>query len=606
MGFEVPITIKAVVENIEKGDYVLPAIQREFVWNAGQIERLFDSLLRGYPIGSFLFWHVEAANVRNFQFYKFMDYYHQRDHRHNDPALLGSPRPIIAILDGQQRITALNIGLKGWYAEKLPYYNWKTDWAFPKRTLHLNLLSQPESETGYEFRLLREQEAQAPLSGKYWYPVPHVLSITSIDDAFYYCVEHDLTAGGSKLASSNLINLWKTVHEAPIINYYSEKGQDLDKVLNIFIRVNSGGTVLSYSDMLLSIAAAQWKDRDARKEINDLVDSLNKIGEGFQFDKDFVLKACLVLCDIQAIEFKVSNFTREIMLTIESRWNEIASTLRLAVTLLASWGYSSQTLPSANALIPVAYHLLKLGHPSNYVESSQYKSDREVLKLWLDRSLLKRVYSGQSDSTLRTIRRVQQENSGSFPAESIAQALVQTRSVHFAKPDLDALLSYRYGQSYTFIVLSMLYPWLKYDQHFHIDHIFPRALFTEKELATRGIPRERWTLWLEHFNDLANLQLLQGLPNEEKSDKEFEEWLALTAPQPGQLGTYRELHLIPDMELSFENFPEFLAAREQLMSARLATRLQVSLEETTIPPDIEASAVYLENSNVFEDFASGA
>ena len=58
MGFETPITISKAIGEIQSNKYLLPAIQREFVWSAEQIESLFDSLLRGYPIGSFLFWKV--------------------------------------------------------------------------------------------------------------------------------------------------------------------------------------------------------------------------------------------------------------------------------------------------------------------------------------------------------------------------------------------------------------------------------------------------------------------------------------------------------------------------------------------------------------------
>ena len=63
--------------------------------------------------------------------------------------------------------------------------------------------------------------------------------------------------------------------ERKIINYYVEEEQDLDKVLNIFIRVNSAGTVLGYSDLLLSMATAEWTAYDAREEINRLVEDLN-------------------------------------------------------------------------------------------------------------------------------------------------------------------------------------------------------------------------------------------------------------------------------------------------------------------------------------------
>ncbi|EGQ76405.1 protein of hypothetical function DUF262, partial [Fusobacterium animalis ATCC 51191] len=77
--------------------------------------------------------------------------------------------------------------------------------------------------------------------------------------------------------------------------------------------INSMGTKLNYSDLLLSIATAQWQEKDAREEINKLVDELNKIGDGFDLDKDFVLRASLYLTkEIKNIRFKVDNFKKKI------------------------------------------------------------------------------------------------------------------------------------------------------------------------------------------------------------------------------------------------------------------------------------------------------
>lgn len=96
------------------------------------------------------------------------------------------------------------------------------------------------------------------------------------------------------------------------ISYYLEESTELDKVLNIFIRVNSGGTTLSYSDLLLSFATAQWQEKDAREELNKFVDEVNMIGRGFNVGKDIVLKSCLVLCGFSDISFKVDNFNRTV------------------------------------------------------------------------------------------------------------------------------------------------------------------------------------------------------------------------------------------------------------------------------------------------------
>ena len=133
MSFQTPIKIAEAIENIQSNQYILPAIQREFVWSDEQIERLFDSLMRGYPIGTFLFWKIKPDKLTDFQFYRFMDKFHQRDYRRNEPIKVSGQMPRTAVLDGQQRLTALNIGLNGYYASKIPYYRWNSDHAFPKR-----------------------------------------------------------------------------------------------------------------------------------------------------------------------------------------------------------------------------------------------------------------------------------------------------------------------------------------------------------------------------------------------------------------------------------------------------------------------------------------
>jgi hypothetical protein len=571
MAFEVPITILKVMEGIQSNRYVLAAIQREFVWDARQIEALFDSLMKRYPIGSFLFWKLDPSSLKDFQFYRFMDCYHQRDRTHNDPISLAGAHETIAVLDGQQRLTALTIGLKGWYADKLPYYHWSNDKAFPRRHLCLNLAA-PAEEEEFEFRMLKQEDIKTDANGKFWFPVAEVLKFQELPDVMDYCHDHGLTSGESKYPYRTLMRLWELVHMDPVINYFLEEENDLEKVLNIFIRVNSGGTQLSYSDMLLSIAAAQWKDRDARQEINGLVDDLNKMGEGFSFTRDFVLKASLVLSDIRGIEFKVINFNRKNMKTIEEAWDPINHALHLTAKLLASWGYSRDTLVSNNAVIPLAYYLQKIGTPSGFVESTDphTRQDRERMSRWLRIALLKRTFGGQSDNILRTSRTAIVSSSDGFPTEAIFDALRgTTKSMAFDEAELEGLLGYQYGQAYTFTVLAMLYPWLKYDQHFHVDHIFPRGLFTDKKLQARGIPRDRWPEWQSRVNDLANLQLLQGLPNQEKSDKDFEAWLETTQGAPTDIEAYRKLHLIPDVDLSFEAFPQFIRAREQVIFERI-------------------------------------
>lgn len=579
MAFQTPITIKQTIDGIQKADYVLPAIQREFVWKEEQIENLFDSLLRGYPIGSFLFWDLKPENIGEYQFYKFMDCYHERDNKHNLPINLQGRQSVRAVLDGQQRLTALNIGLRGWYSSKLPYYKWSSDHAFPKKKLYLNLkrTKSEDEELNFEFKMLRENEANKSDDDKHWFLVGDILGFTdNIMDAVGYCIKNGLTEDGDTYATDTLGKLWQVILKDQNIVYFLEEAQDLDKVLNIFVRVNSGGTILSYSDMLLSIATAQWKDIDARQEIHGLVDEINSIGEGFNFNKDFVLKSCLVLSDITNIKFKVNNFNKSNMLTIEQKWYDIKASIKLTTKLLASWGYSRGNLMSNNSLIPLAYYLFHKDVTGDFVLSQQFKDDREIMKKWLMKALLRRTFSGQSDNVLHKIRVAIRDKKDIFPADEIINKLKGSAdSMIFSEDDIDALLDYRYQQAHTFTILAFLYPWLKYDQHFHMDHIYPRSLFTERSFNKFEIPEDMRGFYYEHRDSIANLQLIQGLLNQEKSDNEFEDWVSKNHSKPESLTAYRERHLIPDIDLSFNNFPDFVKQREATIKKHLKRLLEV-------------------------------
>ena len=75
-------TIKEALDSIASNEYVLPAIQREFVWRPGQVCALFDSVMQGYPFGEFLFWRIAPENSKDYRWYGFMRDYHQRNNRH--------------------------------------------------------------------------------------------------------------------------------------------------------------------------------------------------------------------------------------------------------------------------------------------------------------------------------------------------------------------------------------------------------------------------------------------------------------------------------------------------------------------------------------------
>ncbi|MEH7502920.1 DUF262 domain-containing protein [Neobacillus drentensis] len=575
MAFERPLTIKEVINDIHRKRYLLPAIQREFVWDTEQIETLFDSLLRGYPVGAFLFWYVNKENIHKFKFYEFLRDYHERDNTHNVEADISGEEDIIAILDGQQRLTSLYIGLKGVYAYKLPRMRVDNDLAYPKRQLYLNLLRESEDyDMTYEFKFLSEKEASERSEDTFWFKVGNILSFKETYEINDYLYENELNLADkekAKFANKTLFRLHKAIHETECINYYLEKSQELDKVLNIFIRVNSGGTPLSYSDLLLSIATAQWKQRDARKTITSFVDELNNIGDGFDFNKDLILKTCLVLCDFNDIAFKVDNFDSDTMVRIEQLWDSISQSIRLAVQLVSSFGFNYKTLTANYVIIPIAYYLYKKNNPHNFVESYKYIDERREIKRFITIALLKRIFGGQPDNVLKPIREIIKNNLESFPFEILKQDLkVTNKTLRFTEEEVEELLWTKYGNRYTFPIISLLYPHIDYKSTFHQDHIFPKSLLKSRtKLRKEGLSQETIDYCIDSYDYIGNLQLIEGVPNLEKSNKNFDEWLNVICRSDQEKEAYKNKHLIPDTDLSLRNFQEFMQEREGLIREAL-------------------------------------
>jgi hypothetical protein len=583
-------TIAQALGRIGSKTYVLPAIQREFVWKPEQIERLFDSLMQGYPIGTFLFWKVEAATSGKFKFYDFVLNYHQRDAAHCPELGKIHHQSVTAVLDGQQRLTALNIGLRGSMALKQPNKWWTNPDAFPARTLHLDLLSsQVPDEDGviYRFRFLDDEQARGE-EGAHWFKVPDILDMEDGPAMLSTLMERGLQGDTLKRAYATLNRLHLVVHSHNLINYYEEENQDVERVLNIFIRLNSGGTVLSYSDLLLSIAVAQWKQVDARAAINKLVDDLNRIGTGFALSQDFVLKAGLMLADIASVGFKVENFTKANMAALEANWSGIRGALIRTVELAASFGLNGQTLRADSALLPIAYYLYRQQVPSNYVTHSKFAADRESIQGWLIRSLLKAsgIWGSGLDTLLTALREtIQRAGSAEFPVAQLRHVMAQRgKSLTFEPAEVEDLLHMTYGDKRMFPLLSLLFPFVDLRNQFHMDHVYPISLFTRAKLRKLSFGDEAVETLIRHANELPNLQLLEGAINNEKLAAMPADWLAKHLPDRAAQLHYRTKHELGDLPVDLRGFEAFHSARRERLRAKLVALLCAAplVERSTI------------------------
>ena len=569
-GFKTPITIKEAIDKIHSRDFLLPAIQRKFVWKHDQIELLFDSIMRGYPINSFMFWEIKNEEMKaSYRFYDFIQEFRQL-YKENNPEIItnATTKDFYAVIDGQQRLTSLYIGLTGSYAYKTPYYNWQdNENSLPTRHLFINIKKPIEQEHDnqkkYDFRFLSKNNLKN-LSNKedyHWYKVGDILNFKDTPALYKYIAKEGLLE--NDFAIEVLTLMFNKFNEQQLINYYLESEQDPDKVLEIFIRTNSGGTPLSFSDLLMSIASANWQKIDARKEIEDTVEKvLNISTAGFKIDKDFVLKTCLVLF-IDNIKFELKNFGFENVQIFEDNWFKIKESIINTFELIYRLGFNDKTFRAKNAAIPIIYYVYHKDLSKDIMKPNYDKEDLEKIKKWINISFLKSVFAGQTDTILRRLREVIKDNlDNGFPLKEITERFKNDPTKNYSLDDdyVNELLTSRYGSNTAFYLLTALYPDLDYyNQDFHIDHLHPATLF-RNEVVIENIEDselKHYMLNEGYWDSVLNLQLLNGDLNRSKNATDLKSWV-----RANELDN-NYLFLDKDISLELEAFPEFIENRRK-------------------------------------------
>lgn len=600
--FEKAITIRQAIRNIDDRTFLLPAIQRNFVWSPKQICVLFDSLMREYPINTFMMWDVTSPEIKNkYRFYSFLTDYCQRFKESNDYVpTQGDFKDFKAVIDGQQRLTSIYIGLKGTYAYKQPRVWWpnaRNDQALPPRRLYLDLAKgldgeENESMAQYHFRLLTEKQVAAfgddPSSR--WFEVGKVLSlpdVRSVDEIPFevvlpYLEKHGLAS--NSFARKALTRLYYLVRHEEVIHFYNEESQDIDHVLDVFIRTNSGGTPLAFSDLLMSIAIANW-DGDARKDIDELVTEVRQSSEmQFSIGRDWVLKTCLMLTGAD-VRFRVKNFDSDQVSIIQQQWPEIRACVVATFKLLRKFGLNDQSLRAKNAVIPLAFYMYKqsfrdkpLYHTINNI--NYLREERLALSRWLHMVLLRGIFGGQADGVLTKMQRLlaRHLDKGLFPLDEIIEAFTATnKDLRFDEAYLRGLLDIQYEDSRCRSVLSLLFPEINENLQLDIDHLHPSRAFAKTALAKKDfLQKDPGLMAFYHspinWNSIANLHLLNASQNRSKKDLSLAEWMTEkdTGFKPA------DLLLNEDDSLHFAYFQTFCEKRREALMQRLRRNVVVS------------------------------
>ncbi len=616
MGYD-SISIKETIKSIEESKIYLPALQRKFVWGKHQIQMLFDSLMRNYPIGTFLFWKLKKEKADTYVFYEFLREYDERNPYNVRKTGSFLHPEITGVLDGQQRLSSMYIGLQGTHTERALYQRVNSASSYKKTMLYLNLLSLPYSLSGsnsietdeeknFEFQFLTQEASKSQITRKikyinefdqevekedimYWFRVGDVLrwdedpEFDIIIDAFIESSANDQQKDelkkNQRFIKKSLETLKRRICDEELINYFEVSKSDLEDILKIFIRVNSGGTQLNKTDLLFSTIVATWEN--GREEIEDLLKTINSKGEKFNFTNEFLMRSCLVLTDA-SVSYKVNSFKSENVQKIKEKWSKIASAILKTVDLLVEFGFSSNTLTSQNATIIIAYYIMKGGEIT--------KTNKKDIKKYLIHSMLNQIYGGQQEQIITVLRNVFREQKiqggekvyvlkmRTFSFDELLKVKLPARKTLYVRDvDIENYLSYKISAS-SFLVLSLLYPNLRYNEvQFHQDHIHPHSRFTKEILKDMSIPEDQWDKWFAYRDLIPNLQLMEGRQNESKNATEFKKWLQQkTKDEQTQFCVSNYIPM--DVEHDFSLFLSFFERRKTILREELKKVLAVNNE----------------------------
>lgn len=534
----------------EDGGFWLPNIQRPFVWSEDQVCRLFDSILRQYPISTLLIWKTKMGVRRR----KFIDNF-KEEHRHHlsNFKLPDDDKKKCLVLDGQQRLQSLFIGLRGSYNNK---------------ELFLDILSgelAAPDDVRYKFKFIDPRSAKFPYIRfkdiVFSEDKPRIIteSITAQAGRALSTAEQDKIKDHVDLIRETFLNEsgigYQELDSIEQANLYKE-----DDVVEIFIRANSGGTRLGKSDLLFSLLTSAWEEADDKMEI--LLDELNM--QGFAFTRDFILKAYLTLLG-QGARYEVEKFRKAgVREDIEREWDRITSALKDVADFVRGSTFirCDKAMPSYLVLIPLVY--LRYHYPTAW-------NHKQNVELYLLRSLLVGAFSGTPDQLIDDIVTKLKELKAFDINEVFGVIRSGGRNLELTEDRFEAI---GYGSENIHLLFNLWYRDFNYTPAFsanlpQIDHVFPQSALKKVKSENPSTGKMNIMKYREaDRNQLANCMLLTAAENGAggKGDTLPEEWFK------DKDAAYLDQHLIPpDPTLwKLDRFEDFIAERKKLIKAKFA------------------------------------
>ncbi|WP_208180039.1 DUF262 domain-containing protein [Sinorhizobium medicae] len=527
--------ISTILDHIDNGHMALPEFQRGYVWNRDQVRGLFDSLYRRHPVGGLLVWATESTTAA---------------HRGDGPL---APGVVKLLLDGQQRMTSLYGVVRG----KAPKFFDGNAQAFTGLQFHL----ENESFAFYQPVKMKDD----PL----WIDVSDLMSHgqRGHETLVEKLAEHPDIGTKAVRYSARISRLLGILEITLHIEEVTGADKTLDIVVDIFNRVNSGGTKLSKGDLALAKICADWPDaRDAMKA---------KLKEwnaaGYDFNLDWLLRSVnTVLTGEAKFLYLHDRSAEEIQGALKRAIKHIDTSLNMIGGRL---GLDHDRVIFGRFSVPVMVRFL------DQQKGALNEQDRDKLLFWFAQSGMWGRYSTSTESTIdKDLEALNGESGG---LDKLLDTLrlwhggLRVEPEHFTGWSLGArfypvlYLLTRMGESRDWGTgLALKAGLLGKMSKLEVHHIFPKA-----QLYKHGFKRAE-------VNALANFCFLTKNTNLDISDRLPEKYFVeIEKAHPGALAS----QWVPmDRELwKIENFQSFLEARKELLAAEVNKRMEELLHGDT-------------------------
>mgnify|MGYP003533505222 FL=1 len=550
------ISIYEALQNIKNGKYVMPAFQRQYVWNMEQIEKLWDSILLDYPIATFLFWHVDDSNVTwdtyfcNFLSEVTFDSRKQADSVNYELTSINLKNTDTAVLDGQQRLTSLFLSLLGEAYIRPKNARKKTGGRIITKLLielNKNKLAVAEEEYNSKKYDIKFSEKVGRLSPTQ-FEIKNILDNKFQDEKIRdKAIEEAISivpADSKQYARDILTKLCKKIFEEKLIRYTEITDMKQDDALEMFVRFNSGGRPLRKSEITMSILEAYWPS--AKTEFGKiLVDSY--VG----FDSDFIIRAALMLYG-DVVKSNISKKTAE---ELKNNWSAFKKALIDLETILKGMKIEVSRFSSSwNVLLPIIYSIYY---------NTEYNMNLNGIRAYLLRAILFTYFQSGTTGKLQQMK----SNINSFGSEITVEMLNQMNDLKVTDGKIEDVLNSEKGSKVAGEVLYYLtLDWTNKNFKYEQDHLHPDSRFDGNKPVS--VSMEDWRRWRGNRNRLPNLHLLEGRSNGSKNDMRLMDYY--NDMNDTQKVEFCEQSFIPkDVSLELENFEEFYEKRKEILTDKI-------------------------------------